>query len=328
MDVRLLREEDVRRVIGPTQALEEVRAAFASLARGEATLPNVLFLDMPDREGEVHAKGAFIHGAPFFSIKVASGFYGNPRRGLPISTGCVMVFDGHTGFPAAILFDNGFLTELRTGAAGALAADLLARKQVQQVAILGCGGQARYQLEALVGVRTPSLVNVYCRNRVHAVAYAEEMAKKLGIRVEAVSSPEEAVVGSDLLITTTPSREPIVRQEWVSPGLHITAMGSDLPEKQELDPEVLVRADKVVADSLQQCRNQGEIHHAIESGVMKLEGVYAELGDIVIGKKSGRSSDDEVTVADLTGLGVLDAAVANHVAAAAMRDNLGRVIDV
>jgi ornithine cyclodeaminase len=161
--LRLLSEADVRSLIGPAEALEQVRTAFVKLARGEAVLPEVMSFDFTEHRGEAHAKGAYLQGMPYFSLKVASGFYNNPAKGLPVAAGLVLVFDAMTGRPALIAFDNGYLTELRTGAAGALAAELLAPRSIWQVGILGCGGQARYQFEALVGVRRPERAVVYCR---------------------------------------------------------------------------------------------------------------------------------------------------------------------
>ena len=154
----------------------------------------------------MHVKGAHLHGSPFFSIKEAAGFYGNARKGLPVGSGLVLVFDATTGLLRMILLDNGYLTELRTGAAGALAADLLARRDVETIGIIGSGGQARYQLEALLGVRRPRRVLVYGRSAPSVAAYAREMSARLGLAVSPVASARDAVIDSDVIITTTPSR--------------------------------------------------------------------------------------------------------------------------
>ncbi|HET6899178.1 MAG TPA: ornithine cyclodeaminase family protein [Vicinamibacteria bacterium] len=328
MDVRILREAEIRRLVSPAQALAAVREAFVKLARGQATLPGVIGLDIPEHEGEVHVKGAYLHGSPFFSIKEAAGFYANVRRGLPVSSGLVLVFDAPTGMLRMILLDNGFLTELRTGAAGALAADLLARRDVETVGIIGSGGQARYQLEALLGVRRPRRVRVYGRTPTSASSYAREMSERFGLDVSAVPSAREAVIESDIVITTTPSREPIVRADWLRAGTHVTAVGSDGPDKRELESAVLARADLVVADRLDQCLRLGEIHHAVAEGAIEAGRVHAELGAIAAGLARGRGSDGEITVADLTGVGVQDAAMADLVAAAALAGDLGQSITV
>ena len=304
-----------------------MRQAFVALARGDVTLPGVIGLELPEAGGEVHVKGAFLHGAPTYSFKVASGFYRNPERGLPVGAGLVLAFSAETGQLAAVLFDNGYLTELRTGAAGALAADLLARRRIGKVAMVGVGGQARYQLEALAGVRTPEVVAAWGRDPAKAEAYATEMRERLGLAVEAAPSLREAVQGADVVVTTTPAREPLVRAEWLAPGAHVTAVGSDMPEKQELDAAVLARADKVVADRLEACLQNGEIHRAVAAGAITAGDVHAELGQIAAGNRPGRESDDEITVADLTGVGVQDAALAAFVVTQAEARGAGRPLE-
>jgi ornithine cyclodeaminase len=327
MEVLLLTEREIRDLMGPAEALPAVRDAFVRMARGEAILPGVIHLDLP-KGAEAHVKGAHLQGSRSFTIKVASGSYANPDRGLPTGSGIVLVFDATTGFPQAVLFDNGYLTDLRTGAAGALAADLLAKRQVERVGIVGVGTQARFQLEAILGVRKPERVIAYGRSEAKASRFAQEMEKRHGIRVLPAKTVEQAVRGSDVVVTVTPSREPLVHAEWVLPGTHITAVGADSPDKQELDVQVLEKADKIVADHLDQCIRLGEIHHAIEAGVLRPADVYAELGEIAAGRKPGRTSDGEITVADLTGVGVQDAALAEFVVLAAARQGAGRALEM
>ncbi|MGQ0796751.1 MAG: NAD(P)-binding domain-containing protein [Methanobacteriota archaeon] len=318
----------MRAVVGPREALDAVRDAFARLARGRAVLPGVINLDIPENRVEVHVKGAHLRDTPHFSIKVAGGSWDNPARGLPVGHGLVLVFDARTSFLSAILFDNGYLTDLRTGAAGGLAADLLAKAAVDRVGIVGVGVQGRYQLEAILQVRRPRRVVAYGRSADRTAAYAKEMEARHHVPVDVAASVEAAVRDSDVVVTATPSRVPLVRAEWVAPGTHVTALGSDGPEKQELDVGVLGKADKVVADRLDQCLRLGEIHHAVEAGVLRPQDVYAELGEIAAGMKPGRTSDEEITVADLTGVGVQDAAVANVVVSEALRRNLGTSLEV
>jgi ornithine cyclodeaminase/alanine dehydrogenase-like protein (mu-crystallin family) len=192
--------------------------------------------------------------------------------------------------------------------------------------MIGSGGQARYQLEALLAVRQPRRVLVHGRSPLSAATYAREMEARFDIPVAPVATAREAVAHSDILVTTTPSRTPIVRVDWIRPGTHITAVGSDGPDKRELETAVLARADKVVADRLDQCLRLGEIHHAVAEGVLTADRVHAELGEIAAGLKPGRTSDAEITVADLTGVGVQDAAMARLVTEAAIARGLGDVI--
>ncbi len=328
MKVLVLKEQDIRSLVRPEAALVAVRDAFVRLARGEAVLPDVIGFDIPSAEGEVHVKGAHLLGTPFYSIKEAAGFYGNPKQGLPVGSGLILVFDAQTGFLSALLFDNAFLTELRTASAGALCADLLARRQIRKLAMIGCGSQARYQLESLLLVRRPERVDVWGRRSEAAEAYAKEMTAKHGLPVATAPSAREAVLGADLVVTVTTARAPVVESGWVAPGCHVTAVGSDGPDKIELDPALLARADKLVADRLNQCLRLGEIHHAIEGGLLTREGVYAELGEIAAGMKPGRTRDDEITVADLTGVGIQDAEVSNLAVLEARKLGLGETIEI
>jgi ornithine cyclodeaminase len=311
----VLREAEVRASIDMASCIEAVEQAFAAYATGGAELPSVIHLDVPESRGEIHVKAGHLRGGPRYAVKIASGFPDNPGRGLPQNDGMVLVFDAATGAPAALLLDNGYLTDLRTGAAGGVAARHLARRDARVIGIVGCGVQARYQLDALALVRPFREVRIWGRRADRAQACAEEMGRRPGrpegARFRAVGSAREAVEGADIVVTVTSSREPLVRAEWIGPGTHLTAVGSDGPDKQELDVALLARADRLVADSRPQCLRLGEIHHAVSSGAIAEGRVDAELGEIAAGRRPGRLSDREITVADLTGVGVQDVAAAS-----------------
>lgn len=317
-DILVLDESAIKDLVTPSEAKSAVEEAFTALSEGKAALPAVIEFDFPEQQGETHLKGAYIHGSPFYVAKIASGFYSNRKRGLPVGSGMVLVLDANTGFLRAILFDNGYLTDLRTGAAGAVAADLLARQNIRVAAIIGAGVQGRFQLEALLEVRRPSTVLLYDEDVSQSAKYVEELQSRVDVELRVAASAEEAVRAADAVITCTPSRQAYLRAEWLRPGTHVTAMGSDMPSKHELDVEVICKADKVVVDKLEQCLACGEVHHAIEAGVFSINDVYGELGEITGGKKNGRTSETEITVADLTGVGVQDAAVAGLVVKRAM----------
>jgi ornithine cyclodeaminase len=327
--MRLLTEDEIRALIGPREALGAVRDAFIALAEGRVTLPGPLELDFPHQHADLHVKGAFVDGLPHFAFKVVTGFYENRARGLPATSGVSLVLDSETGVIVALLFDNGFLTELRTGAAGALAADFLAIREIETAGIVGAGSQARYQLEALLLVRKPARVLVYARTPARADAYAAEMSERHRLRIEVATSIEGLCRAAQLIVTTTTAREPLVRAEWLAAGTHLTAVGSDLPEKQELATSVLARADVVVADRLSQCLQSGEIHHAVACGDLDPNRV-TELGPVAAGMVEGRRSESEITVADLTGVGVQDVAVGNVVGTLLRECSAapGRVIEV
>jgi ornithine cyclodeaminase len=328
LEVRVLLEPEIREIIGPPQALQVVRQAFVKLACGEAALPGVIGFTLPSG-GEVHVKAAHLRGSRFFCVKEAGGFPGAAALGLPTSSGMMQAFDAATGQLRGLLFDHGYLTDLRTGAAGALAVDVLARASVVQAGILGTGAQARYQLEALLAVRQPGRVVVWGRSEEKAQAFAREVSTRYNwLPVEVAGGVPQATEGSEVLITVTSSATPLVREDWVMQGTHITAVGSDAPDKCEIMGQVLAKADKVVADSLAQCLSLGEIHHAVTGGYISRDDVYGELGELLAGRKPGRESEHEITVADLTGLGIQDAAVTDYVMEEAEKSNLGRLLMV
>jgi ectoine utilization protein EutC len=312
--VLVLHEPEIRALLDLASCREAVEEAFSAYATGRAALPGVITLDLPGSRGEIHVKAGHLREAPSYAVKIVSGFAGNPERGLPATDGMILVFDARTGAPAALLLDHGLVTHLRTGAAGAVAAKHLARADARIAGVVGCGEQARYQIEALDRVRPLREVRIWGRRAEKARARAAELAGRPGMaercRIVAVASVRQAVEGADLVVTVTSSREPLVRAEWIGAGTHVTAVGSDGPEKRELFPEVLGRADRVVADSREQCLRLGEIHHAVASGLLAESEVDAELGEITAGLKPGRVSDSEITVCDLTGVGVQDVAAA------------------
>jgi ornithine cyclodeaminase len=316
-EVLLLRESEIRHLLDPRACLGAIEAAFAAYSTGRADLPAVIQLNVPEQHAEIHVKAGHLHGGPFFAVKVASGFPGNAALGLPAGGGLVMVFDAKTGAPAAILFDHGYITDLRTGLAGAVAAQHLARRDAAVAAILGTGAQARHQAGALALVRTLRELRIWGRDPAKTQACAAELAADPALgghcRVVAAASAEAAIVGADIVVTATASRAPLVRAAWVAPGTHITAVGSDQADKQELDPALVARADVLVADSRPQCLRLGEIHHAVAAGLIGEQDIDAEIGEIVAGLKPGRRTPSDITLCDLTGIGVQDVAAATVV---------------
>lgn len=301
-------EGALRELVGEREALEAVETAFRALAEGRVRQPPPLGLEIPESRGEVHVKGAYLAGEPVFAIKVASGFYDNAARGLPTGSGLVLVFDAATGFPVALLRDNGYLTEMRTAGAGALATRLLAPDSLGRVAVLGTGVQARFQVRAIAGVRRWKETVAWSPNRDHVAAYCEEMQRAMGLPFRGAESARAAVDGADLVITVTPARQPILEAAWLAPHATVVAVGSDGPEKQELAVDVLERAERVVVDHRDQCLRLGEVHHAVEAGVLE-PGSVDELGAVFIGQRPGRQGS-ELIVCDLTGVGAQDAAIA------------------
>ncbi len=313
----------IRHLMGPAEAYQAMLGAFAATARGEVVQPPPIGLDLDDRDGEVHVKGAWVKGQPYFAFKVATGFYRNPERGLPTGSGVMLVFDAETGRPAALLQDDGYLTELRTAAAGALSCDLMARREVGTLGLVGAGAQARFQLEALARVRPLTRVLVWSRTREGAERFVREMADRVPADYRVAATPDEAVTGADIALTLTPSRQALVSTDALHPGLHITCVGSDGPGKRELDPWVLKRADRFFVDDMEQSAARGELQHALRAGIMTREEVTGTLGEVAARLKPGREDEDEVTVCDLTGIGAQDTAIASLTVERALEQGVG-----
>ena len=305
----IIEEAALREAITPAVAVEIIRGAFKADGERRTHVPPVINLDIPNARGEFHIKTAYIEGVPHIAVKVASGFYENPSRGLPSGSGLMAVFDAATGMPAALLLDNGFLTDIRTGAAGAVAAEQLAAHRVQTVGVIGSGLQARYQVHCLRIVRSFTKLMAWSPTRARLEAYCTDMQRE-GYDVAAAATAEEVCRTANVLITTTPSRQPIVRAEWLRPGMHVTAVGSDSPGKQELEARCLGRADLVVTDRTSQCAAFGELKQAVDGGLLSVDRIHGELGELVAGRKPGRTAKDQITIADLTGVGFQDTAIA------------------
>lgn len=309
--IRLLSEFELRRAVPLDEAAVDcISDAFAALATRDVAMPPILSMAIPDHNGEIDVKTAYVPGLPAFAVKMSPGFFDNPTRGLPSTSGLMVVFSSETGLVQALLLDNGYLTDVRTAAAGAVAARHLARHDASTAAILGAGMQARLQLKALMLVRPIRGARIWARRSDAAEAAAEELRRDLGIPVDAVSDAEAAVAGADVIVTTTPARAPILLADWLEPGQHVTAMGSDQHDKSELEPACLERADLYVADRASQARKLGELRAAIAAGTMPADGEIPELGPIVAGQAPGRRTDKDITISDLTGTGVQDTAIA------------------
>jgi ornithine cyclodeaminase len=325
----LITESQIRQLLDAESCIVAVEQAFTDYAAGRAELPNVIHLDVPDHGGEVHVKAGYVRGQPYYAVKMASGFPRNAGHGMPTGDGMVVVFDAYTGAPAALLLDRGYITDLRTAAAGAVAVKHLARETIDAVGVVGTGIQARLQVRLLARVRALRVVRIWGRNAKAAAKCAADIRDSGdipgGALVTSVPTIEQAVEGTDVVFTVTPSQRPLVEAAWIRPGCLVVAVGSDGSNKQELEVAVLERADRVVADSLAQCRRIGEIHHALDAGKIR-ETKITELGQITAGASPGRQRDDEIIVCDLTGVGVQDVAAASVVVDRARSRGLGSVL--
>lgn len=328
MQVTILTEAELRQCVGmDEEALTAVEDAFVRLAAGKTTMPPIMRIDVPENNGEVDIKSAYLQGLDSFAVKISSGFFDNHQLGLPSLSGMMILLSARTGIPEAILLDNGYLTDVRTGMAGAVAARYLARETLRTVGVIGAGAQARYQVRGLQLVRHFNRLLIYSRTPAHVEQYIADMARELNVELVAAPDVETVVRQSDLVITTTPAKKPYLEAAWLHPGLHITAMGSDAEEKQELHAAVLQRADVLVCDRKSQAFRLGELHHALVAGLITEDDRIIELGELAGGRRSGRQDANQITVCDLTGTGAQDTAIALLAYRKAMAAGLGRLIE-
>lgn len=323
-DIKILTEGDLRASIQlDLAAVDCIESAFKALAGGQVVMPPILSMAIEAHNGEVDVKTAYVPGVDSFAIKMSPGFFDNPKIGLPSTSGLMVLFSAHTGVLEAVLLDNGYLTDVRTAAAGAVAARHLSREDSSKVCIIGAGVQGALQLKALCLVRPITSAVIWARDLSKAEIQAKRLADELGIRVTATDDIASAVSAADIIVTTTPSSTPLVMADWLRPGQHVTAMGSDQHHKNELQPECLVRASLYVADRRSQTEQLGELHHALKSGLMDANRQFPELGDIVSGTVAGRKSADDITLCDLTGTGVQDTAIATLALQRALAGGVG-----
>lgn len=325
--IHVLRRDELRTAVGLGQGeLDAIAAVYPLISTGRAQLPPIMRIDVPEHRGEIDVKAAFLPGYDGIAVKVSAGFFDNPSLGLPSLGGLMLLFDARTGIPAAALFDGGYLTDLRTALAGAVAADHLAVPEASVVGIVGAGVQARWQLEALRLVRPVERVQVWARDPARAQAFVDEVTRDLQLPAVVVPSVAEAARDAHVLVTATPAEAPLVHTDTLHPGLHITAVGSDAEHKQELDVEVLRAADVVVVDHRGQSTRLGELRAAVAAG---FDGEAAvELGAVIAGDHPGRRAADQVTVCDLTGTGAQDTAIASLAYERCRQEGLGMVVDV
>lgn len=318
-DLTILTENELRQCVVLNDGLLDATAkAFEAMATGNATAAPAQRLWMPGGGSAIQARTAFMHGAANYAVKIG------PTGGG--QGGSLLLYDADSNQLRAMLLDNGYLARVQAAAAGAVAARKLARADAKTAGILGTSTHAYRHVEALLLVRGIEKFLLWDRDGEAVAGLKRRIEASHKVAVEIAGSIEDAVQGSDIVVTVTPSRSPILRAEWLRPGLHITAAGADAGNKNELAPEVLAEADIYVADSREQCRWSGELTHAIGAGLINEGDRIPEIGDLLSGSHPGRTEDHEITVVDLTGTGVQDAAIAAHAVALAGAQGLGTKI--
>ena len=319
----ILQSEDIKKCVELNeQLIPVIEDAFKNLAQGKTTMPPILRLDIEKYHGESDVKAAYIEGLDSYAIKIASGFFNNPKLGIPSSNGLMILLDSQTGVIKSVLLDKGYLTDVRTAIAGAIAAKYLSNYDSTKAGIIGAGIQAKLQLEALTLVRKINTAYIWSRDSTKTKKFVEE-TNNLNVDLEVCSSAEEVLRKSEIVVTTTPSKSPLIKSDWLKKGLHITAMGSDAEQKNELDPLIIKQCDLYIPDSLSQTTILGELHHALEKNIVSSDNTYDELGNVILDSNLGRKSKDDITICDLTGTGVQDTAIARYTFNLALKKKLG-----
>ncbi len=303
--------------IDAVDIVDAIEKGFVAYSQGKVVVPPVGELIFKDPPGDVHIKYGYIVGDDYYVIKIASGFYENPKIDLPSFSGMMLVFNQKTGQLDSLLLDEGHLTNIRTAAAGAVVARYMAPQNVSRIGIFGTGSQGKMQLEYLRPIVDCKDVIAWDISRENLAAYKETLSAQ-GYSVQTTMDAGEIAESCNLIVTATPSQTHLLQADQIRKGTHITAMGSDTPDKQELDSEILRNADRVVADSIAQSRSRGEIFQARKAGVVDDDRIL-ELGKVIENKELQRTSDEQITVADLTGVAVQDIQICKIVSKALSR---------
>jgi len=327
MKTLILTQKEIKSLISIKEVVKVVERAFREKGLGRVEMPAKLYLFYPKYQGDLRLMPAYFKKLDISGVKIVNVHPQNPGKfGLPTVMATICLIDPRNGYPIAIM-DGTYITALRTGASSAVASKYLAPKETPVVGMIGAGIQARTQLLAMAEVKKIKLVKVFDIKKETVLKYIQEMKRKTGLEIKLVKSIKEAVENSQIVITTTPSRKPIVKNEWIKAGVHINTVGADAPGKEELDPKILKRA-KVVLDDWQQGIHSGEVNVPLSKGLLKEKEIYGEIGQIVAGKKKGRISDKEITVFCATGLAINDVITANLVYQKAKKKKIGRWIEL
>ncbi len=308
---KIVNLDEIKAILENINPIEIIEEGFMAYSQGKVEVPPVgeMIFDKPP--GECHIKYGFIKEDDYFVIKIATGFYDNPKINLPAFDGLMLLFSQKTGQLLSVLLDEGHLTNIRTASAGAIAAKYMAPKNVKRIGVFGAGTHGRLQPIYLQKVLDCNNIIAWGTNQEELDIYEKDM-KELGFNVQTTQNPEDITSFCNLIVTCTPSKKPLIFADQIRKGTHITAIGSDTPEKQELDTDILQKADCLIVDSIEQCMSRGESFKAMNDGKIKKEKMI-ELGQIIMDKSLRRQSEEEITVTDLTGVAIQDIQIAKAV---------------
>ena len=324
--LRILNRREVEQILSMPEVIRLVEKAFGERGRNQVQMPPKSYLYFPRFNGDIRVMPAYLEGLNEVGVKLVNAHLDNSsKHGLPTVLASIMLFDPETGAPISLM-DGTHITAMRTAAASAVAAKYLARKDSKILAMVGAGYQSLCQVEALTEILKLESVKIFDIDRQKAEKLAAFLRERFGINAKRLASVEETVRGSDVLVTVTPSRKPIVKSEWITEGIHISAVGADAPGKEELEPELLKRA-MIVIDDWEQGSHGGEINIPLSMGIIGKSDIYAEISEIVVGRKPGRTSDKEITIFDTTGLAILDVITAWYTYEVAEEQGIGVEFD-
>lgn len=311
MILLIFTEDEIRdKVKINEETIHVMEDAFIDLAMKDVQMPPIMQVDIPAQNGGIDIKTALIPGYEMLALKISSGFFNNYQLGLPSTGGLMLLINVFNGRPEALLYDNGYLTDIRTATAGAIAAKYLANDSCTKVGVIGAGAQARYQVTALQKVRSFTHVYVTGKSNRRLLDFKRTIEADLNVSVIICENATEVAKHSELIVTTTPARSPVLQHEWIQRGTHITAIGSDAEHKNELDPHILEQANAYVCDVIAQCEVLGELRTAIQADTIRETKNILELGEVIAHEKIVRKSVEDITVADLTGTGIQDTKIA------------------
>ena len=306
----ILKIDEIKSLLKEVDINDAMEIGFKAYSNGQSIVPPVGELLFNNPPGDVHIKYGYILNDDYYVIKIASGFYENPKLGIASGQGLMLLFKQQTGQLVALLLDGGYLTDIRTAAAGALAAQYFAPKNIRAIGIIGTGVQAKFQLQHLQKILTYRDVWLWGRNERHAEKLKHDLGSNWNIHI--ATSPSQVAKHCQLLVTTTPSETALLHADDIQAGTHITAVGSDTAIKQELSGDLLKKADLIIADSLPQSKSRGEIYQATRGGFIQTNDIY-ELGAAIQDPKLQRKNDHQITIVDLTGVAVQDIMIAKSV---------------
>ncbi|MDD2614690.1 MAG: alanine dehydrogenase [Methanosarcina sp.] len=323
MEVLWLAQEEVKSVMDMKSDMQVVERAFRQHGLGRVQMPPKSYLYYTAYNGDLRTMPAYLEEENITGVKIVNVHPSNPARGLPTVMALIVLISPETGAPIAVM-DGTYLTDIRTGAAGGIAAKYLARKDSKVIGMVGAGNQAKAQLRALCEVFEPELVKVVSRTKESSEQFIREMVDITPCEILHEEKIEK-VCNCDILVTTTPTRKPIVKAHWIKKGTHINAIGADAIGKEELDPELLIRS-KIIVDDMVQALHSGEVNVPLSKHYISENDIHAQLGEVITGLKPGRTSEDEITIFDSTGLAIEDVASAHLVYERAISKGLGRQI--